>query len=73
MSVTSSLKKAVEDIIDVRSFCVRPGLLKERHTFGVIKTLDLINKRLVTNYGEGELKNMRGGGHVKFYPYEKGG
>ena len=29
--------------------------------------------RLVTNYGEGGgLQNGRGG-HVKFYPYEKGG
>ena len=28
--------------------------------------LNLICKGLVTNYGEG-------GGHVKFYPYEKGG
>ena len=28
---------------------------------------------LVTNYGEGGLQNERGGGHVKFYPYEKGG
>ena len=29
---------------------------------------------LVTNYGEGGgLQNGRGGGHVKFYPYEKGG
>ena len=31
-------------------------------------------KGLVTNYGEGGLQNGRGGGgHVKFYPYEKGG
>ena len=29
-------------------------------------------KGLVTNYGEGGLQNGRGG-HVKFYPYEKGG
>ena len=29
-------------------------------------------KRLVTNYGEGGLQNGRGG-HVKFYPYVKGG
>ena len=29
---------------------------------------------LVTNYGEGGggVQNGRGGGHVKFYPYEKG-
>ena len=27
---------------------------------------------VVTNYGEGELQNG-GGGHVKFYPCEKGG
>ena len=26
---------------------------------------------MVTNYGEGGLQNGRGG-HVKFYPYEKG-
>ena len=26
---------------------------------------------MVTNYGEGGYKT--GGGHVKFYPYEKGG
>ena len=31
------------------------------------------NKGLVTNYGEGGLQNGRGGGDVKFYPYEKGG
>ena len=31
-----------------------------------------IHKGLVTNYGEGGLQNGRGG-HVKFYPYEKGG
>ena len=30
-----------------------------------------IYKGLVTNYGEGGYKT--GGGHVKFYPYEKGG
>ena len=29
-------------------------------------------KGLVTHYGEGGLQNGRGG-HVKFYPYEKGG
>ena len=29
-------------------------------------------KGLVTNHGEGELQNRRGG-HVKFYTYEKGG
>ena len=29
------------------------------------------NKGLVTNYGGGGYKT--GGGHVKFYPYEKGG
>ena len=31
-----------------------------------------ISKGLVTNYGEGVLQNVSGG-HVKFYPYEKGG
>ena len=31
-------------------------------------------KGLVTNYGEGGGGyKMGGGGHVKFYPYEKGG
>ena len=30
-------------------------------------------KGLVTNYGEGGYKTGRGGGHVKFYPYEKWG
>ena len=33
-------------------------------------------KGLVTNYGEGgggATKREGGGGHVKFYPYEKGG
>ena len=29
-------------------------------------------KGVVTNYGRGGLQNGRGG-HVKFYPYEKGG
>ena len=29
---------------------------------------------MVTNYGEGGLQNgPGGGGHVKFYPYKKGG
>ena len=31
-----------------------------------------LHKGLVINYGEGGLQNGRGG-HVKFYPYEKGG
>ena len=31
-----------------------------------------IHKGLVTNYGGGGVQNRRGG-HVKFYPYEKGG
>ena len=30
------------------------------------------DKGLVTNYGEGRA-TKREGGHVKFYPYEKGG
>ena len=31
-------------------------------------------KGLVTNYGEGGgLQNGRGGGHMKFFPYKKGG
>ena len=32
----------------------------------------LHNKGLVTNYGEGGA-TKREGGHMKFYPYEKGG
>ena len=35
------------------------------------KPLQLYSEGLVTNYGEGGLQNGRGG-HVKFYPYEKG-
>ena len=31
------------------------------------------DKGLVTNYGEGGGATKREGGHVKFYPYEKGG
>ena len=32
------------------------------------------SKGLVTNYGEGgATKRGGGGGHVKFYPYKKGG
>ena len=31
------------------------------------------NKGLVTNDGEGGGYKTGGGGHVKFYPYEKGG
>ena len=31
------------------------------------------DKGLVTNYGEGGGYKTGGGGHVKFYPYEKGG
>ena len=30
-------------------------------------------KGLVTNYGEGGGGYKTGGGHMKFYPYEKGG
>ena len=30
-------------------------------------------KGLVTNYGEGGATKLEGGGHLKFYPYEKGG
>ena len=38
------------------------------------KSAGFLIKGLVTNYGEGGgLQNGRGGGHVKFYPYEKGG
>ena len=33
----------------------------------------LISKGLVTNSGEGGGATKREGGHVKFYPYEKGG
>ena len=33
----------------------------------------LTSKGLVTNYGEGGGYKTGGGGHVKFYPYEKGG
>ena len=37
-------------------------------------SVSVLTKGLVTNYGEGGgLQNGRGGGHVKFYPYEKGG
>ena len=32
-----------------------------------------ICKGLVTNYGEGGATKREGGGHVKFYRYEKGG
>ena len=32
----------------------------------------LVHKGLVIDYGE-EGSNKTGGGHVKFYPYEKGG
>ena len=32
----------------------------------------MIIKGLVTNYGGGATK-QEGGGHMKFYPYEKGG
>ena len=35
--------------------------------------LNKLDKGLVTNYGEGEGATKREGGHVKFYPYEKGG
>ena len=31
------------------------------------------NKGVVTNYGEGGATKREGGGHGKFYPYEKGG
>ena len=39
----------------------------------VILHIFLSFKGLVTNYGEVGLQNGRRGGHVKFYPYEKGG
>ena len=32
-----------------------------------------VTKGLVTYYGEGGGYKTGGGGHVKFYPYEKGG
>ena len=32
----------------------------------------IYSKGLVTNYGEGGGATKREGGHVKFYPYEKG-
>ena len=32
-----------------------------------------IDKGLVTNYREGGATKREGGGHVKFYPHEKGG
>ena len=32
-----------------------------------------VNKGVVTNYGEGGGVQNGRGGHVKFYPYEKGG
>ena len=36
--------------------------------------LSFVTKGMVTNYGEGGGGyKMGGGGHVKFYPYEKGG
>ena len=35
---------------------------------------EYLDKGVVANYGEGgATKRERGGGHVKFYPYEKGG
>ena len=38
----------------------------------IVQVFETCSKGLVTNYGEGGLQNGRGG-HVKFYPYEKGG
>ena len=37
-----------------------------------VKVLGLRDWSLITGRGGG-LQNGRGGGHVKFYPYEKGG
>ena len=54
-----------------------PGYLLE-NSYKILRFLSKVvmtpTKGLVTNYGEGGLQNGRGGGgHVKFYPYEKGG
>ena len=38
---------------------------------GDLNWIDLLSKGVVTNYGRGVAKRV--GGHVKFYPYEKGG
>ena len=42
------------------------------HTLSRKESNGTKTKGLVTNYGKGGLQNGRGG-HVKFYPYEKGG
>ena len=52
-------KSTISEDWDCYAFCDCLGYLEAGH------------KGLVTNYGEGGLQNGRGG-HVKFYPYEKG-
>ena len=55
----------------------REGKLTDFDSYHAVcrrKVLKPLCKGLVTNYGEGGgLQNGRGGGHLKFYPYEKGG
>ena len=61
-SVTINIKSVMRFLFDFASYICN-GQFRHSHSKG-----------LVTNYGEGGggLQNGRGG-HVKFYPYEKGG
>ena len=50
--------------------CTLYGTLGEVQAFQVVCCT---YKGLVTNYGRGGGGTKREGGHMKFYPYEKGG
>ena len=52
----------------MRSYSMSPIILIQIHNSRGCHT-----RGLVTTYGEERVQNGRGGGHVKFYPYEKGG
>ena len=68
------------DVAAGQMLALKTSAFSQKLSCGVIKTPNIIaglpaqGKGLVTEYWEGELQNgRRGGGHVKFYPYEKGG
>ena len=66
-------------LLYVRPFCILHVIWsckrnKSVHGCSPPCGIEIIVLGLGTNYGEGGgLQNGRGGGHVKFYPYEKGG
>ena len=77
VALESSNKNAIF-LFSLRTFSSRPSYIKKNLQGRGSLTAELMTdtKGLVTNYGErgeGGYKTGGGGGHVKFYPYEKGG